>query len=90
MGGEERLGAAVLVDEFDHGPGDGEAVVGGGAASDLVEQDERARGCGVEDGGGFRHLHHEGGTAARKIVRGSDAGEDAIDGGEAGAGGGHE
>ena len=38
--GEEGFGAAVLVDVFDHGPGEGEAVVGGGAASDLVEQDE--------------------------------------------------
>jgi len=51
VGGEERLGVAVLMDEFDDGPGDGETVVGGGAAADLVEEDERARGCGIENGG---------------------------------------
>src|SRR5512146_2640615 len=36
MRGKERFGAGARVDVFDGGPGDGKAVVGGGAASDLV------------------------------------------------------
>ena len=39
VGGEEGAGSAgaVLVDVLDDGPGDGDAVVGGGASAELVE-----------------------------------------------------
>ncbi len=33
---------------------------------------------GVEDGGGLGHFHHEGGTPARHVVAGADAGIDAV------------
>ena len=64
---------------LDRRPGDGEAVEGGGAAADLVEDDERARAGLVEDGGGLDHLDHEGGAAAGEIVGGADAAEQAVD-----------
>ena len=43
-----------------------------------------------EDGGGLDHLDHEGRTAAREIVRGADAAEQAVDDADLGAGGGDE
>ena len=80
----------LRVDVLDHGPGQGQAVVGRRAAADLVEDDEAARRGGVEDHGGLGHLHHEGGAAARQVVGGADAGEDAIDDRAAGGLGGHK
>ncbi len=64
---------------FDHGPGQRETVVGRGAASDFIENDEAARGSRVEDHRGFGHLDHERRAAAREIVRSADAREDAVD-----------
>src|ERR1700686_10999 len=77
MRGEEGAGAGVLLEMLDDGPGDGEAIEGGGAAADFVEEDE-ACGRGVmEDGGDLAHFDEEGGAAAGKIIAGADAGEDA-------------
>ena len=53
-------------------PGDGEAVIGGGAAANFVENDEAAGGSVVEDVGGLVHLDHEGGVAAGEFVAGAD------------------
>jgi len=63
VGGEERLGAAVLVDEFDHGPGDGEAVIGG-VPRPISSSRMSERGVAVLRMARFRHLNHEV-TAAR-------------------------
>ena len=76
--GEERLGARVGVNVFDRRPGDRQPVIGRGAAADLVEQDQRARRRRVEDGRRLRHLDHESRAAARQVVGGADAGEDAV------------
>ena len=90
VGGEERAGAGVFLEVLDDGPGDGEAVEGGGAAADFVEEDE-ARGRGViEDAGDFAHLDEERGAAAGEIVAGTDAREDAVDDGELGLARGNE
>ncbi len=51
VGGEEGAGARVFLQMLDDSPGDGEAVKGGGAAADFVEQDEAGRRGVVEDGG---------------------------------------
>ena len=42
MGGEQCAAAIRLVQMLDRRPGDREPVEGGGAAADLVEDDERA------------------------------------------------
>ncbi len=63
---------------FGDGPCEGEAVEGGGAASDLVEDDEGAVGGVVEDVGGLCHLDHEGGESLVERVVGADSGEDAV------------
>ena len=61
VGGEEGLGldAGGVVEVFGDGPGDADAVEGGGAAADLVEDDEAFAGGVVEDVGGLLHLDHE-------------------------------
>ena len=92
VGGEERLGAqgGVVVDVLDHRPGDGDAVVGAGAAADLVQDEQAAGGGVVQDVGGLDHLDHEGGLPGVDLVLGADAGEDAVDEADAGGGGGDE
>ena len=78
--GEERLGAqpASVRAVLQHRPGDGHAVIGGGAAADLV-QDYQALLCGVlQDGGDLAHLHHEGALAGGQVVEGADAREDPV------------
>ena len=75
---EERL--AVDADQvLRDGPGDRQAIVGARAAPDLIQHHQAPAGCIIEDVGGFVHLDHEGGLAARQLVVRADPGEDAID-----------
>src|ERR1700731_5058467 len=90
MRGEERARAGVLLQMLDHGPGDGEAVEGSGAAANFVEQDEAGRRGVIEDGGDFAHFDEEGRAATREIVAGADAREDAVDDGQLGLARGNE
>ncbi len=90
VGGEERAGAGVFLQVLDDGPGDGEAVEGGGAAADFVEQDEACGRGVIEDAGDFAHFDEERGAAAGEIVAGADAREDAIDDGKFGLARGNE
>ena len=80
VGGEERLRAAarVVVQVFDDGAGDGQAVVGAGAAPDLVQDDQAARRGVVQDVRRLDHLDHEGALAGGEVVLRADAGEDAV------------
>jgi len=56
---EQRAGPAVgvAVQMLDHGPGNGEAVVGRGAAADFVEDDEGTGRGVVEDVRGLTYLY---------------------------------
>ena len=85
---EEGAALRGVGEEFRDGPGEGEAVEGGGAAADFVEDDEGFFACVVEDVGGLDHFDHEGGLALGEVVRGADAGEDAVDNANGGALGG--
>src|SRR5690242_21806808 len=68
----------MLLEMLDDSPRDGQTVERGGAATDFVEKYE-ARRCGViEDARDFAHLDKKGGTAARQIIAGADAREDAV------------
>src|SRR5690606_1481635 len=78
VGGEQRTAARCLVQRFYGSPGNGEAVEGCGAAADLVEDDERAAGGAIEDGGGFDHFDHEGRAAMGDVVGSADAGEEPV------------
>ena len=66
-----------------------EAVVGAGAAADLVHQHQTAGRGVVQDVGGFGHLHHEGRAPGGQLVGGADAGKDAVHGADARGAGGH-
>src|SRR6266404_4257935 len=75
---------------LDDSPGDGEAVKGGGAAADFVEQDEAGRRGVVEDGGDFGHFYEKRRAATGEIVAGADAREDAVNDGQFGLARWHE
>ncbi len=79
MGGEQAAAAIAVVDRLGHRPGDGEPVIGRGAAPDLVEDNEALRARLGEDGGGLDHLDHEGRAAAGEIVGSADPAEQAVD-----------
>lgn len=76
--GREERARAFVAEVFGDGPGEAEAVEGGRAAADFVEDDQGLGGCVVEDGRGLGHLDHEGGLAGVEGVIGADAGEDAV------------
>ena len=61
-----------------HRPGDGEAVKGGCAAADLIENDEGFLGGVVDDEGGLVHFDHEGRLPFGKVIGSADAAEDAV------------
>jgi hypothetical protein len=64
VGREQRLGPGPAAGEvLRHRPGDGEAVEGGGAAPDLVEEDQAPR-VAWRRMCGLLHLDHEGRLAA--------------------------
>ena len=75
VGGKEGLGpqffgvGAVL----QHRPGDGHAVIGGGAPADLVQNEQGVAGGVLEQLSHLAHLHHKGGLSGGQVVRGPDA-----------------
>jgi hypothetical protein len=76
--------AGVVVDVLDHRPGDRDAVVGAGAAPDLVQDQQAALGGVVQDVGRLDHLDHKGRLPGVDLVLRADAGEDAVDQPDAG------
>jgi hypothetical protein len=90
MGGEQGAAAVGVVQVLDRRPGDREPVEGRGAAADLVENHQRARGRLVEDRGGLDHFHHEGGAPAGEVVGRTHAGEQPVHHADAGGFGRHE
>ena len=79
MSGKQGPAAIGFVQMLDNRPGNGQAVEGGRAASDFIQNDKRAFIRLVQNTGGFNHFHHKSGTAARQIVTGADTGKDFID-----------
>ena len=79
--GEHRLRAELfrVGAVLEHRAGDGHAVVGRGAAADLVEDQQALVRRLLQDGGGLLHLDHEGALAGGEIVRRADAREHAVD-----------
>ena len=90
MRGEQRAAAIAVVQMLDRGPGDGQAVEGCGAATDLVENDQSALARLIEDRRRFHHLDHEGRASARYVVGGADAREQPVDHADLGAARRHE
>ena len=80
VGRKKRLGTGrrMVVQVFDHRPGDRNTVVGTRTASDFVQQDDAAVGNIVQDAGRLEHLDHEGRFALRNIVGSPDSGENLV------------
>src|SRR5207244_9450219 len=76
--GEKHAAADLIVQILGNGPSQTHAVVGAGAAADLIEDHQAAVGGVVEDVGGFGHLDHESAAAPGQLVAGADAREDAV------------
>ena len=57
---EQATAAIDVVHRLDDRPGDGETIICGRAAPDLVENDEAVLGRLGEDRRRLDHLHHEG------------------------------
>ena len=72
---ENRFASDRIVQALRDGPRDGHAVVRRGAAPDLVEEHEAARGGGMKDRARFAHLDHERGLPAHQIVGRAHAGD---------------
>ncbi len=89
---EKRLcsGGRVVVYVLHHGPCDSYTVVSARAASDFVEQHQRAGRYVVQNIRRFEHLHHERGFALRNVVRRSHTGEYLVHYSYMGFGGGNE
>src|ERR1041385_7248468 len=66
------------MDVLDHRPGDGQSVIGCGAAANFIQKDQRTRRGGVQDRRRLGHFNHKGGAAAGQVVTGSDAGENPV------------
>ena len=77
MGGKQCLGAQLscVGGVFQHRPGDGHAVVGGGTPADLVQNQKTSGGGVFQNVRHLRHLHHEGGLTGGQVVAGADSGE---------------
>ena len=79
MRGEQGATAVVLVEMLRRCPGNGEAVIGRGAAPDLVQNDQRTLRRLIEDRRRLHHLDHEGAAPRRQIVARADTGEEPVD-----------
>ena len=90
VGGKQRVAAYLPGKVFGSSPGQGQAIKGAGATTNLVHQHQTVLGGVVQDVGGFGHFHHEGGAAAGDIVRGTHAGKNPVHGADHCPVGGHE
>ena len=78
MRGEDSAAADAVMQSFQHRPGDGQAIPGGGAAPDLIQHHQGLRAGQVQYRCGFGHFDHEGGTPAGNVIRRANAGEKPI------------
>src|SRR5207247_2742738 len=84
--GEEcaRSTTLVVMQVFYNGASNGEAIIGAGAPSYLVEDYQAARCSVVQDIGCLDHLNHEGTLPRCQVVLRAYAREDAINQADAG------
>src|SRR5712691_8746889 len=75
---KDRLAPDAVVQALGDRPGDCDAVIGGGAAPDLIEQHQAPARGSMQDRARLAHLDHESGLAAHEVVRGADAREQTI------------
>src|SRR5437773_12107510 len=64
---------------FDDGTRNGEAIIGTGASTNLIQDNQAVPGSMVDDGGGLFHFHHEGALPRGDIILSTYTGKNAID-----------
>src|SRR5437588_5874990 len=75
---------------FDDGTRNGEAIIGTGASTNFIQDNQTMPGSMVDDGGGLFHFHHEGAFPRGDIILGTYARKNAIDQAQASAAGRHK
>ena len=87
MGGKQRFGAQLFAvgNVFYHGARNAHAVVGGGPAPDLIQDQQALIGRLPQDGRDLVHFHHKGGLSGGQIVGGPHAGKYAVHDADTGA-----
>src|SRR3546814_9981913 len=80
----------MIVNVFSNGPGNGNAVICTGSATDLVQEDQAPGRNIIKNIGRFIHLHHEGRFSGRKIIRSANTGKEFVHPPNPGRGGGHK
>ena len=78
MRGKQCAATVAFMQMFQRSPGDGQPVIGGGPAADLVKDDKGPFRGTVQDGGCLDHFHHESGSAARQVIGRTDATEETV------------
>ena len=78
MGGEEEPGLVKIDDVMESGICDGDAVEGGSAPAEFIDDQEGVDSGMVEDGEGLLHLHVKRALVLEQTVRRSQTGEDPI------------
>mmetsp|Transcript_18389 Transcript_18389/g.45731 ORF Transcript_18389/g.45731 Transcript_18389/m.45731 type:complete len:242 (-) Transcript_18389:1962-2687(-) len=76
--GEQARRLDLVHDVLRDGPRQAEAVVGRGATTQLVDDDEGRGGGRLQDGGGLKHLSHERGDATELAVAGAHPRKDGV------------
>src|SRR5690606_27189872 len=76
-----KQGQCLIVAEqaMRDGPGQGQTIIGGGAATNFIHQHQAVGGSTGQNGSCFGHFHHEGRAATGQIIRCTDTGKDAVD-----------
>ena len=79
MRGKQRPAAVDVVQMLQRGPGNRQPVIGGRAAPDFVQNDQRPVIGLVQDRRRFDHFDHEGRPPPRQIIRRADPAEQLAD-----------
>ena len=79
VGSKERTRSRDVMQVFNNGTRNSEAIVGTGASTNLIQDNQAMPGSMVEDGGGLFHVYHEGALSRGDIILSTYAGKNAID-----------
>src|SRR6266513_4727324 len=88
VGGEQCSGSQVsaVLDMLRDSPGNAQSIVGAGSSADLIQKNQAAGSCTIQDVSRFDHLYHEGALSGGQVIRGSYARENPVDQSDAGFG----
>ena len=79
MCGEEGAAAVDIVQMLQRSPGDGQAIIRGCPAPNLVQDHQRPVVSLIQDRRRFHHFDHKGGSPPRQVVRCANAAEQLAD-----------